>query len=203
MTVRAIKTEPKCKLCQHPKRAEIDGWIERRSNHEIDDSGNRINGEYVLRELKELGVVNPTIENVALHFRKHCEKVDSGTAAALEIAATEAASTVLAILRGDTEKRDLDTDLDVLWAIGIAEIEARVARGERTGITPDLMMKIAAEKNRRAHNETQADLLGALVGGIGHALSGQARQLETGRFEKADIITDAEYAEIGADSPSE
>lgn len=165
MAVLAIKTETKCKLCVHTHRPEIDAWIERRSNREVDTDGVRINLEYVLEKMRGLGVENPTEENVKNHWQKHCARTADTTVVATKTAAAEA---LIKILSGEVTV-DVNRDLDRLWAIGLAEIEARIAAGERSGITPDVLLRVAQEKTRRAHNETQADLLTALTGGIAAA----------------------------------
>ena len=74
MAVLKIASVGRCKLCKHPKRDEIDAWLEKRSNGEVVD-GNRVNLEYALARLAELGVENPTEDNVKNHWKKHCEKV--------------------------------------------------------------------------------------------------------------------------------
>lgn len=188
MAVLAIKTEPKCKLCTHPNRPEVDALIERRSNREELEDGTRVNLEYVLARFRELGVDNPTEENIKNHWQKHCQKTTSGTVIATQDAAAEK---LLAIMRGDIVV-DVNADLDRLWAIGLAEIEARLSRGEKSGITPDVLLRVAQEKTRRAHNETQSELLTALTGGIAGALSGRAAARQ---ISDASVV-DAEAVEV-------
>lgn len=167
MAVLASRSESKCKLCQHPQRADIDALLERRSNKESDEAGNRINATYVLRTLGEWGVTNPTEDNIKIHWRRHCEKIQSETLEAVQHAALQK----LEEMERDGVHIDVNQDLDWLWAIGLAEIRERIARGEKSGITPDLLMKVAAEKTRRQHNESQDELLRALTGGIAGALA--------------------------------
>lgn len=197
MAVLAIKSEPRCKLCQSPERAAIDALLEQRSNGESDDQGNRINLAYVLRQFAAWGVANPNEDNVKVHWRKHCQKNTSQVVAA---ANEQAAEAVIKILRGEGDPVDVNADLDKLWAVGMAELDARIARGERSGLTPDMLLKIAAEKSRRSHNETQDSLLHALVGGIGASLQQAAspRKLPEGEVVLEIEATDAEVTEVEA-----
>ena len=178
MAVLATKTEPKCKLCRHPNRTEIDALLEKRSNGETDDQGRRFNQEYVLEILATWGVKNPTAENIKNHWRKHCEVVSVETAEEQEQALDELKKDMLAIL--DESDGSVDGDLLATFRLGIARVRGRILRGEDPGVTLDLAMKAAGELSKRQHNEAGRELLGALVGGIGRALAEprQPRQLE-------------------------
>jgi len=183
MAVLAIKTEPKCKLCTHPARAEIDALIERRSNREELEDGTRINIGYVIERLREFGVLNPNEENVKNHWQKHCTKTSSTTVVATQTAAAEK---LIEILSGKVVV-DVNADLDRLWAIGLAEIEARIAAGERSGITPDVLLRVAQEKTRRAHNETQSELLNMLGNGLVNAFRPPPKQIDDAVIDVAAI----------------
>jgi len=189
MAVLALKTEPKCKLCTHPARAEIDALIERRSNRETMEDGTRVNIEYIIAEFEKMGVVNPTGDNVKNHWLKHCSRTSETTVVATQKAASEA---LIKILSGEVTV-DVNRDLDRLWAIGLAEIEARIATGERSGITPDVLLRVAQEKTRRAHNETQSELLNMLGTGLAAAFKPAAKQIEEATID-AEIIEIEEAA---------
>ena len=192
MAVLASRSEPRCKLCQHPRRAEIDALLERRSNKEKDEAGNRINLEYVLRTFGEWGVQNPNEDNIKIHWRKHCERIQSEALEAVQHAALQK----LEEMERDGVVIDINRDLDWLWAIGLAEIRERIARGEKSGITPDLLMKIAGEKTRRQHNETQDELLRALAGGIAGALAAN-QPVQLGRTADLELpAVEVEEAEV-------
>jgi len=185
VAVLAIKSEQRCKLCSHVRRTDIDALLERRSNLEEDSAGNRINAVYVIAQLRDWGVVNPTEENLKSHWRKHCEKI---TGTDVELVQTAALEAVAQMREGSHP--DINFDLDMLWKIGVAEIMDRVARGLPSGLSPDLVLKIAAEKGRRQHNETQDELMRTLVGGVGLALS-QRQQVEL-----PEVVEDAEVKEL-------
>jgi hypothetical protein len=188
MGVLAIKDEPRCKLCSHPKRHDIDALLERRSNREQDEAGNQINAEYVLRILGDWGVTNPTEENLKVHFRKHCEVVSSE-----EVAVAQGA-VLLAVEQAQREGVvvDVNADLDWLWMVWMLEIRERVARGEKSGLPVDFGLKVAAEKTRRSHNESQDELLRALTGGMAVAL-GQRKTAPM--LPSPEVVEDAEFSE--------
>jgi len=188
VAVLAVKTEPKCKICTSPAREEIDLVIERRSNREAG-----INLDYVLKFMEGCGLPNPVADNVTNHWKKHCVKTNSeGVAKAQEVAAVA----LSAIAAGKGDPLRVDDVLDRTIAIGMAEIEARLAAGKASGISPDIILRAVQEKTRRAHNETQSDLLAALGGGIAAAL-GQAAADKTyvKRIAPAEVV-DAEAVEV-------
>lgn len=189
MAVLATKTEPKCKLCSHPNRPEIDVLLEKRSKGETDDKGRRFNGEYVLEILATWGVKNPTLENIKTHFGKHCEVVSATTAEEAEKALSDLNQGMLAVL--DESDGSVDSDLRAIFKLGLMQIRGRVLRGESPGVTVDHSMKAAAELTKRQHNEAGRELLGALVGGIASAIAKPKEPKQIGRAE----VIDAEAVE--------
>lgn len=183
MAVIASKHEPRCKLCSHPQRPEIDRLLEMRSKRQTVD-GVRVNAEYVIERLREMEVDNPTEDNIKDHWRKHCTVTTDGS---IEAQQQAAANEILKIL-AQGGSVDINSDLDKLWAIGRAEIEARVSRGERSGITPDIMLRIAQEKTRRQHNETQDELLKALTGGIAAAITAPPKQIDGAEVVEVEAV---------------
>lgn len=169
MAVIALKTEQRCKLCTHPQRPLIDSLLEQRSDRSKDSTGTLVNGEYVQEKLKELGVPNPTRENMSVHWRKHCQKVTGQTGEEMGEEQAQALEELLAILDSDEYPDTMDGSLQRLFALGMAEIGLRIRRGLPSGISPDQLKWVAGELTRRHHNETQADLLQALADGMGHA----------------------------------
>lgn len=178
MAVLPIKTEPKCKLCSHPNRAEIDVLLEKRSKGETDDQGRRFNAQYVMEILAEWGVKNPTVENLKGHWKNHCEVVSAATAEEHEKALSDLQKKMLEIL--DASDGSVDADLLAMFKLSKESIRGRILRGENIGLTPDHMQKFAAELTKRQHNEAGRELLGALVGGITQSLAApkQPKQIE-------------------------
>lgn len=191
MAVLPLKDEPKCKLCRSGHRTRIDELLEIRSNRG-DLDGVKVNQDYVLAELGKMGVVNPTGDNIRIHWAKHCRVIED------EIVEQAQAGLMIRLhdmaVNGVTV--DINKDLDKLWAIGMAEMEERIARGGMSGITPEMLMKIAAEKTRRSHNETQDKLMSVLAGGIAHAITGSKQVMLPTRIDDAEVI---ELEPIGED----
>lgn len=191
MAVLQVATGARCKLCQHPRRNDIDKLLEQRSRRQKDADGQQINREYVLARLAEWGVENPTTENVSNHVKKHLSFVDDTVQAqAMEAVQQKMAE---ALERRGTDFDSVEGKLRWIVDVGIGEIEERLMRGEKSGVTLDHVMKAAAELSRRSHSESQRELLGALVGGIGHALGGGKPQAAL-----PEPAIDAEYEEVQA-----
>lgn len=203
MAVLPTQTVAQCKLCVSQYRPEIDLLLEQRSKRTVLPDGTRVNGPYVLKRLAdEYNITNPTEDNIKNHWKRHCRAIDSDV-----VEQAQAAAVIrLQEMKEQGIEIDVNKDLDLMWALGMAELEERVARGERSGISPEMMMKIAAEKTRRQHNETQDKLLGALAGGITHALGGAMQRIALPKptpvpVEMEDIV-EGDYEEVevsGAD----
>lgn len=192
MAVLAIKTEPKCKLCRHPNRAEIDTLLERRSKGERDENGRRFNAEYVCEILGTWGVANPNLENLRSHWKKHCEIVSAEEAEEVATQLTELNQEMLAIL--DESDGTVDADLKAIFKLGMKRLRGRVLRGEDPGVSLDHQLKASAELTKRAHNESTRELLGQLGMGVALALS---RPQQPRQIEGAEVI-DAELVEESA-----
>lgn len=169
MAVIALKTEGRCKLCQHPQRTDIDALLEKRSQRAKDDNGVLINGDYVKTQLAAWGVENPTTENITVHWRKHCQRVAGAAGEMVDAEQAKALEELLAILDSDRYPETTEGKLQQLFDLGMAEVVLRVRRGDRSGITLDQLRWISAELGRRKGAEAQQDLLAALGAGLAQA----------------------------------
>jgi len=78
MPVKAARMEPRCKICSHDRRPEIDLILELRSVHGKLPNGKVATLTPVLQILgSEFGIENPTKENIDTHWKKHCEVVET------------------------------------------------------------------------------------------------------------------------------
>lgn len=211
MPVLATKTELRCKLCAHPRRPEIDALLERRSKRERDEDGNNINVDYVRGRLREMGVPNPTAENIKVHWKKHCEVI---TSRELDVRQEAAIETVEKAKRGELEV-SADEFLDFVIAQGFAEAEARILLDGRAGVTIDQALKAVEAKTRRRQEEAQADLLRSLGGGIQRVFgvvedaarkgldAPKAEIVEGEAIEEAELLeSSAEEAIAGESAPA-
>lgn len=189
MAVIQIKTELRCKVCSSDFRKEIEDLLEKRSNREYDEQGNRINEQYVLEKCAEYGIRNPTIDNIKNHWRKHCE---TGSSKVIEAAATAQLDALEKVLAGG-EHANLDEALRTIVTLGVAGFREKVAKGMNP-ISVDHVLKAAAELTRRSHNEAQEDLLQSLIGGIGAALGPGKNPKQIGD----GTVIDAEGVEVEA-----
>jgi hypothetical protein len=163
MPVVAAKTELRCKLCRHERRAEIDELLLRRSRREQDDEGRNINLGYVLGRLGEWGVENPTEENVKVHFRRHCEVISEN-----ELAEQAKLEAELDAEIGEEARRlaeeyegrdDADSYLELVRRIGQLRLLAELRRGGVPSVTVDQARAVVDAQTRRKHNERVNTLL--------------------------------------------
>lgn len=202
MPVIASKTEGRCKLCQSPHRSRIDELLYKRSRREQDAHGQQVNEQYVIRQLREWGVPNPTPDNLKVHWRKHCEVVASEE---LDVRQEAADAVTLAIRAGDQSVIvGPDEALDWIVTQGMAEARARVALDGKAGITVDQTLKAIDSQTKRRSNEAQRDALDALGRGLGAVFGAVARgvareslapveePLELEAVEEAEILLPAD-----------
>ena len=196
MPILQTKVELKCKLCSHAERIRIDEQIERRSKREI-------NLEQLLAYLRELGVKNPTKENVTLHLRRHCRIVTAEEAEAE--AATKEAVSGRALEMCEKEfgpgwqERVLTAD-EFLILTRIAsqhDIAVRMAAGEKTGATIDHGLKAVGETTRRRFNEAETDMKRGITKALELALAGgrERKALNAGVID-AEVVEEAEIEPV-------
>jgi hypothetical protein len=166
MAVLQLKSVGRCKICSSPHRRSIETLLEHRSHRRKDTAGKRITASYVMDKMAEFGVVNPTVENITIHTSKHIKFV----ADSKELHKLDSGRRMAVKLREGVPPVDIDENLRWMISVGRSEIEDRLIRGEKSGITTDHILKATDALTRRQHNEAQHELLGALVGGIGHAI---------------------------------
>lgn len=192
MAVQVLKTEPKCKLCVHPRRAEIDELLELRSNLTRDPVSKQLiwTASAVIQQLAEWEVVNPTEENLKVHWKKHCAKVSAESV----VGATNAGLELYEKLKsGEAQHADPDENLRLINSLWRAQMEEAMARGEVPKVPHDVMLKAIAEQTRRSSSETQHELLTMFVGSIGQGIKTIA---EAQPKQQGELIEAVEVAEF-------
>lgn len=185
MRVVAKKTELKCKLCSHADRGWIDDLLLKRSQRGKDADGVSVNLPYVLEKLAELGVANPTEDNVKGHWKNHCEVISEEVAAEQETRRKEI------VKRADGEPVDVDAVLDKIITLGESDLDTRVELTGSSGVTVDQMLKAAQVKSQRRTDEATRQLLGVSAAAIAGAFSGPALPPPAPELE-AEVIEEAE-----------
>lgn len=192
MPVRQVKFDARCKICNSPARAEIEELIDRRVRGEKADDGSRITVKTIVEAMKTWGFENPNDDNVKLHTKNHIEIVDTEAEAAID----EAIQTTIAMLNDGSSFADVDQSLRRLFTIGMAEMEAKITAGQKSGIGPDLLVKISDAITRRKQSDAQSELLRMVGGGIAAAIeSRQVAQITTGDEIEA---VETEFTEVPA-----
>lgn len=186
MAVLAVKTELKCKLCKHPEREQIDLLLEMRSNGQKDAAGVRVNADYVIERLREMGVENPNLDNLKIHWRKHCEVVKEETKETL----TEQRDQAVEELIARAKEMTLDELMEWVARQGVHEAMLRELLEGKSGVTLDHAMKAVDTITRRKQENGQRKFFEALGGGIARALTGGQKALPEGE------VIEAEPAEI-------
>lgn len=181
-TVRITKTEPKCKLCRHPRRDEIDQLLLRRSNREKLPDGGMVNLDFVLDKLVELEVDNPTSDNIKTHWQKHCEIVSTESAEAERLVLQDLIEEVT-----PEQWRAMTADQKLNWIAnaGLTQEMVRILQDGKTTISIDHVLRAMGEQRQRKQDETVGKLLNELGGGIAAALQ---RGQEPKQIESAEIV---------------
>lgn len=189
--VREVKQAPGCKLCKTPRRVEVDLLLLMRSKRAVLEDGTRVTEEYVKARLVEMGVENPTKENLTGHWKNHCEVVDAAEEQAIE----DAVDSAMAALTPEqiAEMSSMER-IDVLEQQVFLEIQAKLKRTGTTGMTVDQLLRIVELKQKQRQNEDQRKFLGALGAGIAGALQ-QAKA--PAALPPAHPVLEAEVVEEG------
>ena len=200
MAVVVLKTELKCKLCKHPRRADIDALLEKRSRGEKDAEGNRVNADYVIARLREFGVQNPSIDNIRAHLGQRGNNAHTGfvTEAEEEAAKAEADELLQKLAAGEIEHVDPDEIIRFqLTRYYLREVQ-KAANGDPSDLTHDQARALIGEATKRKQNDAQNALLGALAGGIGKAVAGMlVKSSGPAELEPATIEGEAVEVEDG------
>ena len=188
--IRAVMSEPKCKICSHPDRKQADIFIYRQKMKDVNDDGEPFTANYLLTALAEMGIPNPSKENVLNHWRKHVEVPTKGQRAIER----KAVSTILEKMSSDQiltmSRAEL---LDLMMRQGVLEAGHRLATTGKSGITVADVLKIAELQIREKGSEAQNEFLKALGGGIVAAVKNgipakQAKQLANAEVVDADVV---------------
>lgn len=209
MAVLQIKTEARCKICSHPRRADIEVLLEHRSNREsideqgivVTDGGTKVTADYVLAKLKEWDLKNPTRDNIVLHWKKHCSLIDEAQAMHLDelqaSVAAEKQKIFVRILGQDRRNKTptVDEVLEVNRAIYIYEQEERARLGLPSGLTHDHFHKGADTTTKRKQEDAMSAFLGSLGEGLGKALVQGPQQKELPAGEEV-VVEEVEEAQV-------
>lgn len=189
LVIQSTTTEAKCKLCSHAERTSIDEAICQRSNREI-------NGDALLERLAELGVANPTLDNVKNHLKRHCKLVEPDVVQAeikvksqLEAIALEMFDDALG---EDWRDRPISAEalIDLQRRLYAHELELRIAAGLPSGITTDHVLKGVAEQTKRKQEEGLSELFKGVGRGVEAALKNATAQpaLPVGEVIDAEVV---------------
>lgn len=116
-----------------------------------------------------------SIRALRRHLTGHCRLVGEAEKAEVEELADEQTALVASFLERvkDGEQADPDDALDFVIALGVSELESRLRREGKSGVSVDQMLKAVEAKTRRKTNDAQQAPLGSLTLGIEMSVRGQ------------------------------
>lgn len=155
---RQIKTEPLCKICSSPKRAEIEDLLALRSKKQsilVDGVETRVTETYIFSiAVQEFGF-RLNSANITSHFKKHFQM---GDPVSLEASKKERVEQLRErIESGEMERKTPEEFLDLLITLGFEKAEL-----DPNSVTLDHALKAVAEKTKRKIDEGRDTLLQSL-----------------------------------------
>jgi len=175
LAVRQVKVELKCKLCKHPLRHEIDRLLLQRSQRHVLADGTRVTGHYCVARFREMGVENPTHENLTTHWKRHCEVVDRNSEEEIKEAAM---GRFLDLTEEELREMSGLERLEELQIQGYLEMQARAKVTGKLGLSTDQILRIEELRSRQRQSDAQTRLLGALGGGLAAAIEAAVKRPE-------------------------
>lgn len=158
MPVNPVKSETRCKVCASEHRAEIDALLEKRAAHDKGEDGKVVTQSVVLARMAELGIDNPTKENITVHWAKHCEVV--ADTADVDSHRKQMEAIFAGALGENWRERVVRPDealpliANYLWQ----QIADQMMTGNRAGGLVETYQKVCAEMNRRKSDGAAKDL---------------------------------------------
>lgn len=166
-----VRTEPRCKICQSPHRAEIEDILYLRSSGQLMESGIRPTTEWITQNAEALWGFKLNSNNLGTHFKGHFRP---GTPDAQALAQRDTRTAVgQQIADTGIERVSPEQFLESVIGIGMMTV-----RNDPTRVTVDHALKAVAELTKRKHDETTAKLMLALAGATGDAIGATAAAIE-------------------------
>lgn len=179
MAVIVARTAPRCKLCRHPRRVDIDAELDTRSrlNGRPDENGVVHNLEYVLERFREWGVENPTLDNIKNHWgneSKHSYPVTDDEAKQVEEQVAELSKEQLAVCErvlgedvlAGRATATVEQLLELQRALFPFSLIQRIKAGKPIDISWDQLDRGHNTATRRNSEEQAASLVSSLAGAI-------------------------------------
>lgn len=191
--------EGRCAVCKS-RAEEFNVWLARRLDGDT-EGGKRITWDYLAETVAPI-LLGSKVDKRSLrrHFDNHCEVVSEEKAeevAALDDEREGLVGSMLDRVKAG-EKFDPDDALDFVIVLGVTELEARLKREGKAGVTVDQLVKAISEKTRRKSSDAQRELLGHLGGAIGEVFSGYVGGGdEPAELVEGEVIAEEDDGEVG------
>ncbi len=158
-----MRTEPKCKICQNPHRAEIEDILYLRSAGLLMENGLRPTGDWITANSEKLWGVRLTNENYTTHFKKHF----AVGAPSQDLVQQRDVHTELRKMLDEhgIEAIAPDDFLQLVVSLGAHRIKL-----DPTKVTVDQALKAVDSLTRRKHDDAAAKLMQTLAESTGAAI---------------------------------
>ena len=189
MQILSLVTQTQCKICRSEGRVQIDALLLARAMKERDEWGKRVTMTTIHRLMEELGIPNPTRDNVETHLEKHCELVDDADLALRDVIDLADQARMLGARFDEQGPATADTLPDRVIQMYDLQIRSELRDGKVPRVTADQVRAMIDTKTRRRQNERLTDLLdihaAALSGAVGWD---DQKAIDAGPDEFAEIV---------------
>jgi hypothetical protein len=179
------KTEPRCKICMHPKRLQIEQLLVMRARGErYGPEQKKVTYPYVIELAQELWGLRLTEENIENHEARHFQVKKAIKRAKEQVANASDKLVKQAVIAEILQELNAEDVLDEVMAYGLKNLREE----EGASVTVDHLLKATDQKLRR----TQSAQLAELVDVTARAAKIGLDQLE----KQAGTLVDVEEAEV-------
>ena len=189
MQIVGLVTQTQCKICRSEGRDSIDQLLLARHTKSKGEDGKRVQMPAIHARMAELGIPNPTYDNVITHLEKHCEILDDAELVYREIGDLEQQAKSLGAAFDEQGPATADSLPDRVIQMYDLQIRAELREGKVPRVTADQVRAMIDTKTRRRQNERLTDLLdihaAALTGAVGW---NDQDAIDAGPDEFAEIV---------------
>lgn len=186
------RTEPRCKICMHPKRLQIEQLLVMRARGErYGPEQKKVTYPYVIELAQELWGLRLTEENIENHEARHFQVKKAIKRAKERVASASDRLAKQAVVEEILQEFNAEDALDEIAAYGLKNIR----EDEGASITPDHTLKALDLKLKRTQSAQLAEFVD---------ITARAAKIGLDQLEKqAGTLVDVEEAEVEEEGEDE
>ena len=186
------KTEPRCKICMHPKRLQIEQLLVMRARGErYGPEQKKVTYPYVIELAQELWGLRLTEENIENHEARHFQVKKAIKRAKERVANASDKLQKEAVVAEILQEYGAEGAVDQIWAMGLRNI----FEDDGASITVDHTLKALDMKLKRSQSAQLAEFVD---------ITARAAKLGLDHFEKQNgTLVDVEEAEVEEEESGE